>query len=258
MLFYLGKIASYLMAPVSVSLILLLLAFVFYRRSWLGRGLLFLGIVTLWAFSTRRVSQALMYSLEYQVPGYTIETAPHADAMVVLGGLLHSPTPAHKESELEESSDRLLEAVRLYKAGKAPLIIVTGGTVTILEGKDVMNESQAARQVLIEWGVPDAAIVLETQSQNTHENATETRKILDGRGIHRVLLITSAFHMPRAVPVFQKAGIEVVPCPTDFRTGWGEPDPVFRYLPDPIALEDSSEVVKERLGLLIYRLHGWA
>ncbi len=258
MLFYLGKIASYLMAPLSVGLILLLLAFVFYRRRGLGRVLLFLGIVTLWAFSIRPVSQRLMYGLEYAVPGYTVETAPHADAIVVLGGLLHSPSATRKAPELEESSDRLMQALRLYHAGKAPLILVTSGTVAILEGKDVMNEAQAARQVLMEWGVPDSAIVVETQSQNTHENATETRKILDSRGLHNVLLVTSAYHMPRSVAVFRKEGVNVLPCPTDYRTGWGEPDRIFQYLPDPLAAEDTAEVVKERVGLLIYRLHGWA
>ena len=258
MIFYAGKIAMYLMAPLAIALVLLLAAVVLWRRRWLGRAVLLAGIAVLWVFSTRIVSESLIHGLETEVQGSTLENAPQEKAIVVLGGDLHPPTATHKQIELVDASDRLLHAVRLYRAGKAPLIILTGGNVSFLGGSAAMNEAQAAELMLQEWGIPKSAILTETKSQNTHENATETRKILDRLGIRRVLLVTSAYHMPRAVAVFHKAGVDVVPCPTDYMTGWGEPDPLFRFLPDAGALADCAAAVKERVGLVLYRLRGWA
>ena len=149
-----------------------------------------------------------------------------------------------------------MQAFRLYRAAKAPLILVSGGEVPGL-GKGTQTEAEAARTVLLEWGVPDTAILVEKQSKSTAENATRSRDLLAARGIKRALLVTSAAHMPRAVGVFRKAGLEVSPCPTDYLTGWAQPDLPFRILPDPSALNDSTIALHEYAGLLIYRIRGW-
>src|SRR5205085_6891262 len=97
-------------------------------------------------------------------------------------------------------------------------------------GSGTQTEAEAARTVLEEWGVPESAILVETRSKNTAENGAFSRDVLATRGIQRVLLVTSAYHMPRAVAAFRRAGLQVSPSPTDIQTGWSEPDLVFRIM----------------------------
>lgn len=257
MFFYFGKVATYVFGPLGMVIILLIAALFLYRRVRLGRAILAAGILILWAFSTHIVSQSLLRGLESQVPGYSLENAPREPAIVVLGGFMRVPNAAHKRGDFTDSVDRLLHGFRLYRAGKAPLILISGGQVPMF-GIGTETEAEAARSVLEEWGVPESAILIETRSKNTAENGAYSRDLLASRGIHRALLVTSAFHMPRAVAAFRKAGLEVSPSPTDYLTGWPEPDLPFRLLPDTEALHDSADALKEYVGLFVYRLRGWA
>jgi uncharacterized SAM-binding protein YcdF (DUF218 family) len=101
----------------------------------------------------------------------------------------------------------------LYKAGKAPLVIVSSGAFP--RHKKGLPEALAMQQLLSEWGVPQAAIVNETDSQNTFDNAVFTSRILDQRGLKTILLVTSALHMRRALAVFLSLGINAIPVATD-------------------------------------------
>ena len=112
--------------------------------------------------------------------------------------------------------------------------------------------------LLEEWGIPAAAIEVEEASINTRENALFSYRLLSARGIRKIVLVTSAMHMPRAAGAFRKAGFEVIPAPADFRTGWGAPNPVFLWLPNAGSLEHSQTALHEWLGLWTYRLRGWA
>jgi uncharacterized SAM-binding protein YcdF (DUF218 family) len=257
MLFYFGKVATNVFGPLGMVIMLLIAALFLYRRPRLGRAILAAGIVALWALSAPIVSQSLLRGLENQVPGYSLENAPHEPAIVVLGGFMREPSAAHKRGDFKEAADRLLHGFRLYRAGKAPLILISAGQVPMF-GTGLETEAEAARSVLEEWGVPESAILVETRSKNTAENGTFSRDLLASRGIHRALLVTSAFHMPRALASFRKAGLDVSPSPTDYLTGWPEPDLLFRLLPDTEALHNSADALREYAGLFVYRLRGWA
>jgi uncharacterized SAM-binding protein YcdF (DUF218 family) len=113
------------------------------------------------------------------------------------------------------------------------------------------------RLLLVEWGIPDAAIQVEGGSINTRENALFSHQLLARRGIGRIILVTSAIHMPRAAAAFRKAGFDVVAAPADFQTGWGESSAMFRWIPTAGALGGSSRAIREWLGLSVYRLRGW-
>ena len=256
MFFYFGKIAVLMVGPLGLGIILLVIALVLYRGSKLGRIVLACGIGILWLFSTQVVSQAMLRGLEHHERVYSLENAPVEPAIIVRGGFLRPPNAIHKQGELTGGGDRLVQAFRLYRAGKAPLILISGGDVPMF-GKGAMTESEAARILLEEWGVPDTAIVVESRSKNTVENARFSHDLLAARGIHTVLLVTSAYHMPRAAGVFRKTGLEVVPVAADHVTGWPEPDVPFRVLPETGALSDSATALKEYIGLFVYRLRGW-
>src|SRR5439155_19340483 len=134
---------------------------------------------------------ALVHGLESRIPGYTVETAPQEPVIVVLGGFIRPTSGSRARGKLTEAGDRLLQGFRLYRAGKAPLILVSGGEVPML-GKGSETEADAARIILLEWGVPDNAILVEKQSKSTAENARFSREMLAARGIKRALLVTSA------------------------------------------------------------------
>jgi len=179
----------------------------------------------------------------------SVESVPSAQAIVVLGGALGSPSGRHPGSELVEASDRYLHALRLYRAGKAPLVVCSGGD---LRGE--APESQFAAQLLSEWGVPPAAVLLEDRSRNTKENALFTRELLARREVSRILLVTSAAHMNRAAALFRKVGLEVIPAAADYQSGWREQELLLNWLPNAGALEQSSMALKEWMGLAACRV----
>lgn len=221
-----------------------LAAFVF----WVGFGVLLLASIPV-------VSHGLVRGLEGQYPPSSIEATPTADAIVVLGGALAPIEPPRRSAELTDGSDRVLHAARLFRAKKAPLVIASGGAGP--DGAQASPESQDLADLLVEWGVPREAIVKEGSSGDTHENAVETQRILAARGLKRVLLVTSALHMPRALAVFQRAGVEAIPCPTDFLAVDPPRRTVQDYLPDSEALLHSTAAVHEWIGRLWYRVRGW-
>jgi len=121
-----------------------------------------------------------------------------------------------------------------------------------------MPEAPTMAAVMREWGVPEHSILVEDRSLNTRENALFTYELLKGRNVRRILLVTSAMHMPRAVATFRKVGFDVMPAPADFHTGWADPDLPLQWWPSAGRLGDSDLAVKEWLGQLTYRLRGWA
>jgi uncharacterized SAM-binding protein YcdF (DUF218 family) len=121
-----------------------------------------------------------------------------------------------------------------------------------------MPEAALVAEVLEELGVPWDAILVEGQSRNTRENALNTAAIWREKGFRRGLLVTSAYHMSRALATFRAAGVNVSPWPVDFRVHPPLVNSVFDVLPDATALELTTISVKEWLGLLVYRWRGWA
>jgi uncharacterized SAM-binding protein YcdF (DUF218 family) len=111
---------------------------------------------------------------------------------------------------------------------------------------------------LVDLGVPRGAMLLESQSLTTHENALRTREVMQANGIHRVLLVTSALHMRRAMAAFAAVGIDATPAPTDFEVVPPRQMTVLDWLPDAGALEGSTRAIKEYIGYWVYRLRGWA
>src|SRR5664279_2659756 len=122
-------------------------------------------------------------------------------------------------------------------------------------------------QSLLEFmGVPAQAIWQEDQSQNTYENALYCARILKTKGITRVILVTSAMHMPRSVALFKKQGIDVIPAPTDYTVTQSTLDGlnhepflawVVDVLPNASSLSLTANVLKEYFGIFAYRLQGW-
>jgi len=253
-----SKIIFLFIDPPAFILILLIIAWILRRRSSRVSWCLYTtALIVLFVTGCPTTSQWWVRSLESQYVDKGVEAEPAAEAIVVLGGSISMPSEGHPSSGLIATSDRLLEAMRLYRAGKAPLIVASGGDSPLDPEVRTLHEADEMRSMLEEWGVPDSAILVETTSVNTHENAVFTHQLLESRRINRIILVTSAIHMPRAQATFCKAGFDVTAAPANFLSG-GAIATIFKWLPTSGAMANSSNVIREWIGMWVYRLRGWA
>lgn len=246
----LSKLATVLISPLGLSLLLIALGLLLLAFRWRRLALTLLGFVWLWllVWSLPVASGALRMALEAEYPIRPVASLPTAPAIVILGGAMKTPTQKQPLPGLADSSDRVWHAARLYHTGKAPLLLLSGGSDPALS---TMSEARAMQSFLRDLGVPAKAVLLEEESRTTRENAACAAAILKQRGINRVLLVTSALHMQRAAGHFAAAGIEVIPAATDYESGaladWQ------RWLPDAGALAQSGQAMKEWIGQQIWQ-----
>ncbi len=247
------KSLSLLLYPLTQSLLLGLLAMLVLLVGWrrLALALLLPGIVWLYLCSTSLFADYLMGTLEDDYPPRAVSATEEVGAIVLLGGAMRGDTHMGTQGDLNQQADRLVHALALYKAGKAPLLLLTGGGPP-----GVRTEAEQMRDLLELMGVPPAAMLLEEASRDTYQNALYSAAMLKQRGIDRILLVTSAFHMRRAAQLFAFQGLEVVPAPTDYQRLAGPP-----VLPPlvPLAgnLVRSTYALHEHLGYWVYRYRGW-
>jgi uncharacterized SAM-binding protein YcdF (DUF218 family) len=220
-----------------------------------------LALMLLLITSNGWVSRLLVQSLEWQ--HLPLTEIPTAEAIVVLGGATKSALPPRPSVDLNEAGDRVIYAAQLYRQKKAPIIILSGGRIEWKGGGS--SESADMATILTAIGIPKEAIVQEPNSLNTYQNAVNVKEILKSRGIRRVLLVTSAIHMPRSLLIFQHQGIDVIPTPTDFLVTRGDLQELtstpkaalLNVLPDVDNLHLFTSALKEYVGILAYRLRGW-
>lgn len=252
------KVATALLLPLNLSILLGSVALVLSRqkRGLLAAvtGLLALGVLV--PASLPVASDALVSRLERDHPPADPAASPEAPAIVVLGGTLQPGLSPRRGPELADSSDRILHAARLFRAGKAPLVVASGGRLPW--SREERSEAAEISDLLVEWGVPREAILREERSATTSENAAETARLLRPRGVRRVLLVTSSLHMRRALAAFRAEGLEPVPSPCDALVAGRGPVTALDWLPRPDALDRTHRALKELLGLAYYRVTGRA
>ena len=248
----LSKDAMQYFYPISLCLwmaILLALLALQGKRATVIFLLISIGIF--WIISAPIFSAFLIASLERQYLPVPVSKSPVADAIVVLGGSVGSKENPRLEVDLTNASDRILHTAKLYRAGKAPLVIATGGA------PHSPPEAYAMKELLRVWGVPSSAIQIETRSLNTYQNAVNTKTLLDRLKMKRVLLVTSAIHMPRALATFRTSSIEAIPSPTDYQVVDRETHEIADFLPNLSSLGGTSLALKEYLGMQVYKWRGW-
>lgn len=259
---FLSKLLPLFVYPLGLSCLLLLIALGFcFKRSRWALIPVSLAFIILMTASNVRFSNSIVTSLERQyLPQVNI---PSAEAIVVLGGATRNKEFPRIMPDMSDRGDRLLYAVKLYKQGAAPLIVLTGGRIQWYGGESSEAESMATLMEIM--GIPREAILLESRALNTYENAVYTKEILERRNIDRVLLITSATHMPRSLAIFKKQGIEAIPAPTDFlvsdrnliESKFSTESRILSFFPNTESLDRTTQVLKEYIGTFIYRLRGW-
>jgi uncharacterized SAM-binding protein YcdF (DUF218 family) len=243
--------------PLSAALIavlLLLLLWLLTRRNGFLAAIVIVSLL-LWLSATPWLSRNLQSLLEGRASEAVTESLPAADAIVVLGGTLSPPGASGGDANLTAAADRLVYATQLYKLGKAPVVLISGGNRSGSGEADA--ESVHAAALLARWGVPASAILTETESTNTYENAVYSKMMLDQHGLKAVLLVTSAIHMRRALATFRSAGVESTPAATDFEASGAAPPARVAWIAEPAALASTTRTMKELVAWLVYRSRGW-
>lgn len=243
-------------------IVLLLIAAVFWQRG--RRVLILIALVLLWLASSRYVAYTLIRDLETRYP--SLPAGQQADAIVVLGGGTRGGDAPRPMVEVNEAGDRLLYGAALYQSDAAPVVLVTGGSIEWLTPEGIGPEANDMSSLMALLGVPADAVWLENRSRNTYENALYSREMLAGAQMNDILLVTSAMHMPRSVPLFEAQGLHVTPAPTDFLVSdaewqhlWrgGPTSTIINLMPNVEYLTYTTRALKEYIGLIVYGLRGW-
>ena len=256
MIYFFTKFLGFCASPMGVGFFMLALAFASAWRGSVCWGRVWSTACLAWNIFWALPATMLWLGngLERDYPPVPLDKVPSADAIVVLGGGMMSPSGAMTQPELFGGADRVWHAARLYKAGKAPLIIFSG-----------VGEGPGAKQFLRELGVPvkeGKDFIWEEKSGNTVENIKFTQALCAEKKIKKVLLVTSAFHMRRTMRTCELAGFEVIPAPTDHealaRTESSKGRGFLSKMPSVDAYAMNHVYVKEHLGLWAIRLkiHG--
>jgi len=261
LMFFLSKLLPLFIYPLGLVCVLMGLALLlFWKRPRWAIGSIALALTVLLVTGNGWFAGWLVRSLEWQY----IPTRPlaKAEAIVVLGGGTKPALLPRPGVDFGDGGDRIFYGSQLYREGNAPLLMLSGGRIIWRGGGSAESEDMATIAEFI--GVPRSAMLQDTNSLNTHENAVNVKQILAARGINRILLVTSAMHMPRSVAIFKHEGFEVLPAPTDFQVTREEADQevtaegvLLNLVPDIGRLQQVTLAIKEYLGLVIYRLRGW-
>lgn len=244
MLYLIKSISSFLLPPGIFIVFQIILAIWLYRLNKKAAKILLLMSLAFYLCSTPFIGDSLIRSLESR---FTPPSTPAGDVLVMLGGgaTLDNPNFDGLGNLSGSGANRLLTTARLYRKTGLP-IILSGGQVY----KDTGNEAQIAKRQLIGLGVPDSKIILENSSRNTTENAQQTKLILEKKQFKRPILITSAFHMERAVKNFAKVGFTVQPYPADYKVSTGIAFYANKLIPSYNGLFNTGTALREYLALM--------
>jgi uncharacterized SAM-binding protein YcdF (DUF218 family) len=242
----LNKILPIFFSPIVVILALLAIAIWTRRRRWCvaAAALLLLAslpVVADWIFSAAQGGAKRQAA----------ESLPRADAVVVLGGAIEyvSGVGGALVPEWNDAVDRLFGGLEVMRAERAARIIFSAGTRPA--GSGIPSEGEVLRSLATGFGVVPEKIVVSPTAVNTEEEARVIRRI-QGPGHNRIILVSSALHLPRATMIFEAVGFDVIQYPVDIRVA-GTRNALESWVPTPSALGKTGMVVRELIGRAYYR-----
>jgi uncharacterized SAM-binding protein YcdF (DUF218 family) len=255
MFYFTAKIFNLVFSPSNFGLLLLLgglFTWYWWPHARASRHLFVTGTLILAIAGFSPLSSLLTFPLEerFKRP----DLPPDVAGIILLGGYENVPVTLYRSAiAVNESADRLLDTLLLAKMYPNAPVILTGGWATLIpQSKSAVNPIAKLMQ---KFGVNANRLIAEPHSKNTYQNAVFTRSVVQPKAGQKFILVTSAYHIPRAVGTFRRQGFDVLPWPTDYRTStWHN-----LYMPFNTALqglERTDLAFKEWLGLLAYRLAG--
>lgn len=253
MFFILSKILQFLINPMVWIVVLLFFSLFAKEERFRKRSLRFLLIFTI-LFSNSFLFNECQGAWEIPVTPYS--SLKKYEVGIVLGGIMKYDRQ-NDRLRFQRGSDRLFQAIELYKRGYIKKIVFTGGSGSVLHPED--KEGPWVERYLLTLGIPPQDFLIEGESQNTHENAVYTKALLDKNNFKgEFLLITSAFHMRRSLGCFEKEGMHVSPYSTDRYAGPRKFEFDHLLIPDASALYDFNNLIHEVVGYITYKMVGYA
>jgi uncharacterized SAM-binding protein YcdF (DUF218 family) len=247
MFFILSKVLLFLLQPICWIFFLLIFSAI-TKNIKRKKRLFFIALGLLWFFSNPFFLN--QFARLWDIPPQNTPSGTYSCA-IVLGGF--SSFDKDGNGYFNAASDRFIQAVKLKTTGKVSKILISGANGSLLNGKDFKEADYVSAQ-LKELKFADSTILIENQSRNTIENALFSKRILMEKKVQPpYLLITSAFHMRRALYTFKKAGVDVVPYPCDYFAGRGSSSVTDFIIPDAAILAEWNTYLKEAVGLIAYR-----
>ena len=257
MFFPLSKLIFFVLTP-SNFLILLgllgcLLLFTEFGRG-IGRVLTVAGFLGLLVAGLSPLPAWILAPLENRFPAFSEDERPVA-GIVVLGGAVEADTSIGRDQiTVNEAGEREIALADLARRYPQARLVFSGGSGSMRD--DAVSEAEIVSRFADTLGVPRNRLILEQQSRNTRENALFSARMVQPKPDERWLLVTSAWHMPRSVGCFRKAGFDVTAYPVDYRTNW----PRDAYRLNSFASTGLGELdigVKEWIGMIAYRFAGY-
>ena len=240
---YLHKILPLLVSPLSIVLIIILIGTFFKSKK-----ISLLGLLILIFCSVPIISNKLIFYLEKDYSLQSVKDVTKANAIVVLSGMISTINSKEKLSyEFNDSIDRILSGIDLFKEDKASFLILTNGKMPWSVG---IPEGEYLKDFSIKYGIPEDRILLTDNVQNTDQEAKSVKKLLKTNEAN-IILVTSAFHMPRAKKVFEAANIKVIPFAVDFKTPIKKIT-IIDFIPSANSLKDTSHFFREMIGRLYH------
>jgi uncharacterized SAM-binding protein YcdF (DUF218 family) len=252
--FALSKTLGVLLLPsnVLIGLGLIGLMLLFTRIAFHGRRLLAASLVLLAVCGWSPLGSLLLYPLEQRFPPWDA-TRGAPDGIVVLGGAIDPDLSAARGVPVFRGGyDRLFAAAALAHRYPQARIIYSGGSANLVD--DAAREADIAATVFESLGIAKQRLSMERESRNTEENAGFSKALASPKPGERWLLVTSAYHMPRSVGLFRRAGFAVEPCPVDWHTSGENLLTPFNLAGE--GLQRTDLAIREWMGLAAYRISG--
>ncbi|WP_027172874.1 YdcF family protein [Methylobacterium sp. 10] len=257
MFFPLSKLIYFVITPSNFFILIGLVGCVLMFGGWtprLGRGLVLLGFAGLFLGGLLPLAAWITLPLENRFPRFADDGAP-VTGVIVLGGAVETQTTlARGQLSVNDAGERQIAFADLARRYPQARLLFSGGSGLL--GTDGTSEAEIVSRFADTLGLPRTRMILEDRSRNTHENARFSADLVKPVAGERWLLVTSAWHMPRAMGCFRQAGFDVTAYPVDYRTmGWGDAWKLKSFASDGLLVLDL--VVKEWIGLIVYRLAGY-
>ncbi len=254
MFHFLSKILSFVTAPYHWIMVCLILAVALKSRIW-KRRMFFLTLLLYVVFGNKALINMVYTNIEPVALLQQDITSPYAYAVVLGGGFAYTNNKYPDRIFFRNHVNRLTECMELYQSGKIKKVIFSGGIGGLTKFKDI--ETEHIRTFLIENNWPDSSILVESTSRNTFENALNVKAILDSNPIgEKILLITSALHMPRAAGCFKKQGINFDVYPADYQQK-DKLEYLDYILPGMDAVHEWDAIFHEWIGYMVYKWKGY-
>jgi uncharacterized SAM-binding protein YcdF (DUF218 family) len=254
--FVLSKTIGFLLLPTNL---LIGVGFVgailmFTRFASLGRKLVIAAVLLLIICGLSPLGNLLLYPLEQRFPPWEAGSGAPPDGIIVLGASIEADlSVAHGTPVVRSSPDRLIAAAALAHRYPKARVVFSGGSAKLISND--AREADFAGAIFESLGIDKSRLIMERASRNTQENAEFSKALLAPKEGERWLLVTSAFHMPRSVGLFRKAGFVVEPYPVDWRVGKRAEALSFTNTALD-GLGRTEMAVREWMGLIAYRATG--